>query len=110
MDEAVAEIMGKLPEGVKVPNKVPVMYVNGLTGTNLYVESLNKTEDRVRPWCAKHTTERYQIWPNQLGLVPGKIHCTFDNLKLVWDDEAKEYVDRGVNIQPDLSKQGGLSE
>jgi len=84
------------------------MYVNGLTGTNLYVESLNKTR-KVRPYCANHVTERYQIWPNPSGLLPGKIHCTFDNLKLEWDDATKQYKDRGVVIKPDLSRQGSGS-
>jgi hypothetical protein len=106
--QAQVELENRLPAQNDIENKVPMMFVNGLTGTKLTVTKLDKPSV-VRPYCTKKSDEPFEIWPSTSALLPGRIHCTFDNLALEWDDNKKEYIDRGVTIEPDLSKDGTSS-
>jgi hypothetical protein len=71
---------------------VPIVLVNPMTGSSIYMDWDKPDAPSI---CRRQSDGLQPVWPPDLKDV-GRLDCTFDNMKLLWDDRSHSYTDRGV--------------
>ncbi|GFX80674.1 phospholipase A2 group XV [Trichonephila clavipes] len=82
----------------KSEKRSPVILIPGDGGNQLEAK-LNKPST-VRFFCAKKTTNYYNIWLNPFNLVPLVIQCWTDNMRLIYNNETRRTTNSpGVDLR-----------
>jgi hypothetical protein len=71
---------------------VPVVLVNPMTASSLYMQW---DRPELSAICRRRTDGLQMVWPPDIKDI-GRIQCSLDIMKLVWDDNSQSYLDRDI--------------